>query len=110
MNLSKTRASGATFPSMMSREGARGQEHMPGVKGIRRAILKPSLLPERSLVRWHFTPGVLDVEIKQGFEGRDVQTTAAKTGLVCGLLPCSDGGPICPKIMTAILPSNFYRM
>ena len=47
-----------------------------------------------------FTPGVLDVDIKQGFEGRDVHTTAAKQLALYVVL-------YSPIQMLADLPENY---
>jgi alpha-glucosidase len=63
---------------MMAREGARGQEYNAWSEG--NPPSHTATLPFTRLLAgpMDFTPGVLDVEIKQGYEGRDVHTTAAK--------------------------------
>ena len=67
-----------TYPNMMSREGARGQEYNAWSEG--NPPNHTATIPFTRLLAgpMDFTPGVLDVEIKQGYEGRDVHTTAAK--------------------------------
>jgi alpha-glucosidase len=67
-----------TYPNMMAREGARGQEYNAWSEG--NPPSHTAILPFTRLLAgpMDFTPGVLDVEIKQGYEGRDVHTTAAK--------------------------------
>jgi len=67
-----------TYPNMMAREGARGQEYNAWSDG--NPPSHTATLPFTRLLAgpMDFTPGVLDVEIKQGYEGRDVHTTAAK--------------------------------
>ena len=67
-----------TYPNMMAREGARGQEYNAWSDG--NPPNHTAILPFTRLLAgpMDFTPGVLDVEIKQGYEGRDVHTTAAK--------------------------------
>jgi alpha-glucosidase len=67
-----------TYPNMMAREGARGQEYNAWSDG--NPPSHTATLPFTRLLAgpMDFTPGVLDVEIKQGYDGRDVHTTAAK--------------------------------
>ncbi|MGB5665472.1 MAG: glycoside hydrolase family 97 protein [Maribacter sp.] len=67
-----------TYPNMMAREGARGQEYNAWSEG--NPPNHTAILPFTRLLAgpMDFTPGVLDVEITQGFEGRDVHTTTAK--------------------------------
>jgi len=67
-----------TYPNMMAREGARGQEYNAWSDG--NPPSHTAILPFTRLLAgpMDFTPGVMDVDIKQGYEGRDVHTTAAK--------------------------------
>ena len=67
-----------TYPNMMAREGARGQEYNAWSDG--NPPSHTAILPFTRMLAgpMDFTPGVLDVDIKQGYEGRDVHTTAAK--------------------------------
>ncbi|MGL1958458.1 MAG: glycoside hydrolase family 97 protein [Colwellia sp.] len=67
-----------TYPNMMAREGARGQEYNAWSDG--NPPSHTATIPFTRLLAgpMDFTPGVLDVEIKQGFAGRDVHTTTAK--------------------------------
>ncbi|TRZ42294.1 glycoside hydrolase family 97 protein [Robertkochia solimangrovi] len=89
-----------TFPNMMAREGARGQEYNAWSEGN-----PPShtvILPFTRMLAgpMDFTPGVLDVEIKQGYAGRDVHTTAAKQLALYVVL-------YSPIQMLADLPENY---
>ena len=89
-----------TYPNMMSREGARGQEYNAWSEGN-----PPNHTTTLPFTRFlsgpmDFTPGVLDVEIKQGFEGRDVHTTAAKQLALYVVL-------YSPIQMLADLPENY---
>ncbi|NLP56896.1 glycoside hydrolase family 97 protein [Lutibacter sp. B1] len=67
-----------TYPNMMAREGARGQEYNAWSEG--NPPNHTAILPFTRMLAgpMDFTPGILDVEIKQGYEGKDVHTTAAK--------------------------------
>ncbi|HLT53126.1 MAG TPA: glycoside hydrolase family 97 protein [Flavobacteriaceae bacterium] len=67
-----------TYPNMMAREGARGQEYNAWSEGN-----PPShtvILPFTRMLSgpMDFTPGVLDIMQESGFNGRRVHTTAAK--------------------------------
>jgi alpha-glucosidase len=89
-----------TFPHMMAREGARGQEYNAWSEGNPPG--HTAILPFTRLLAgpMDFTPGVLDVEIKQGYEGRDVHTTAAKQLALYVVL-------YSPIQMLADLPENY---
>ena len=67
-----------TYPNMMSREGARGQEYNAWSEG--NPPSHTATLPFTRLLAgpMDYTPGILDVGISQGYEGRDVHSTAAK--------------------------------
>jgi alpha-glucosidase len=66
-----------TYPNMMSREGARGQEYNAWSEG--NPPSHTATIPFTRLLSgpMDYTPGILDVDISQGYEGRDVHTTAA---------------------------------
>jgi alpha-glucosidase len=66
-----------TYPNMMAREGARGQEYNAWSEG--NPPSHTATLPFTRLLSgpMDYTPGVIDVGISQGYEGRDVHTTAA---------------------------------
>ena len=89
-----------TFPNMMAREGARGQEYNAWSEG--NPPSHTAILPFTRLLAgpMDFTPGVLDVGIKQGYEGRDVHTTAAKQLALYVVL-------YSPIQMLADLPENY---
>ncbi len=89
-----------TFPNMMAREGARGQEYNAWSEG--NPPSHTATIPFTRMLSgpMDFTPGVLDVEIKQGFEGRDVHTTAAKQLALYVVL-------YSPIQMLADLPENY---
>jgi alpha-glucosidase len=89
-----------TYPNMMAREGARGQEYNAWSDG--NPPSHTAILPFTRFLAgpMDFTPGVLDVEIKQGFEGRDVHTTAAKQLSMYVVL-------YSPIQMLADLPENY---
>ncbi|MDG3581728.1 glycoside hydrolase family 97 protein [Galbibacter pacificus] len=67
-----------TFPNMMAREGARGQEYNAWSEGNPPSYT--TILPFTRLLSgpMDFTAGILDVEVKQGYPGRRVHSTAAK--------------------------------
>lgn len=67
-----------TYPNMMAREGARGMEYNAWSEG--NPPSHETILPFTRMLSgpMDFTPGVIDVEIKQGYPGRRVHTTAAK--------------------------------
>ncbi len=89
-----------TYPNMMAREGARGQEYNAWSEG--NPPSHTAIIPFTRLLAgpMDFTPGVLDVEIKQGYEGRDVHTTAAKQLALYVVL-------YSPIQMLADLPENY---
>lgn len=67
-----------TYPNMMAREGARGQEYNAWSDG--NPPNHTLILPFTRMLAgpMDFTPGVIDVEEKLGFNNRRVHTTAAK--------------------------------
>lgn len=67
-----------TYPNMMAREGARGQEYNAWSEGNPPAYT--TVLPFTRLLSgpMDFTPGIFDVEVKQGYPGKRVHTTTAK--------------------------------
>ncbi|MFP9099627.1 glycoside hydrolase family 97 protein [Flavobacterium sp. RHBU_24] len=67
-----------TYPNMMAREGARGMEYNAWSEG--NPPSHETILPFTRMLAgpMDFTPGVIDVEIKQGYPGKRVHTTAAK--------------------------------
>jgi alpha-glucosidase len=89
-----------TYPNMMAREGARGQEYNAWSDG--NPPSHTATIPFTRMLSgpMDFTPGVLDVDIKQGFEGRDVHTTAAKQLALYVVL-------YSPIQMLADLPENY---
>ncbi len=89
-----------TYPNMMAREGARGQEYNAWSDG--NPPSHTAILPFTRFLAgpMDFTPGVLDVDIKQGYEGRDVHTTAAKQLALYVVL-------YSPIQMLADLPENY---
>jgi len=89
-----------TYPNMMAREGARGQEYNAWSEG--NPPSHTATIPFTRLLAgpMDFTPGVLDVEIKQGYAGRDVHTTAAKQLALYVVL-------YSPIQMLADLPENY---
>lgn len=89
-----------TYPNMMAREGARGQEYNAWSDG--NPPSHTATIPFTRMLSgpMDFTPGVLDVEIKQGFEGRDVHTTTAKQLALYVVL-------YSPIQMLADLPENY---
>ncbi|MGB5384586.1 MAG: glycoside hydrolase family 97 protein [Lutimonas sp.] len=89
-----------TFPNMMAREGARGQEYNAWSEGNPPSHTATIPFTRMLAGPMDFTPGVLDVDIKQGFEGRDVHTTAAKQLALYVVL-------YSPIQMLADLPENY---
>lgn len=67
-----------TYPNMMAREGARGQEYNAWSEG--NPPNYTTILPFTRLLSgpMDFTAGILDVKISQGYPGRRVHSTAAK--------------------------------
>ncbi|WP_100615347.1 glycoside hydrolase family 97 protein [Confluentibacter citreus] len=67
-----------TYPNMLAREAARGQEYNAWSEGNppNHAVI----LPYTRMLSgpMEYTPGVLDVEIKQGFPGKRIQGTTAQ--------------------------------
>ncbi len=89
-----------TYPNMMAREGARGMEYNAWSEG--NPPSHTAIIPFTRFLAgpMDFTPGVLDVDIKQGYEGRDVHTTAAKQLALYVVL-------YSPIQMMADLPENY---
>ena len=89
-----------TFPNMMSREGARGMEYDAWSEG--NPPDHTATIPFTRMLSgpMDFTPGILDVSISQGYEGRDVHTTAAKQLALYVVL-------FSPIQMLADLPENY---
>ncbi len=67
-----------TYPNMMAREGARGMEYNAWSEG--NPPNHETILPFTRMLSgpMDFTPGVIDVEISQGYPDKRVHTTAAK--------------------------------
>jgi alpha-glucosidase len=89
-----------TYPNMLAREAARGQEYNAWSEGN-----PPShvvILPFTRMLSgpMEYTPGVLDVEIKQGYPGKRIHGTAAQqlAMYVCFYSPIQ---------MLADLPENY---
>ncbi len=89
-----------TYPNMMAREGARGMEYDAWSEG--NPPEHTAIIPFTRMLSgpMDFTPGILDVGIKQGYEGRDVHTTAAKQLALYVVL-------YSPIQMLADLPENY---
>lgn len=89
-----------TFPNMMSREGARGQEYNAWSDGNPPNYL--TILPFTRLLSgpMDFTAGVLDVEVKQGYPGRRIHSTAANELALLVVV-------FSPVQMYADLPENY---
>lgn len=89
-----------TFPNMMAREGARGQEYNAWSDG--NPPSHTAILPFTRMLAgpMDFTPGVFDVEVKQGYPGRRVHSTTANQ-LALGVVIYS------PILMLADLPENY---
>lgn len=89
-----------TYPNMMSREGARGMEYDAWSEG--NPPEHTAIIPFTRMLSgpMDFTPGILDVGIKQGYDGRDVHTTAAKQLALYVVL-------YSPIQMLADLPENY---
>ena len=91
-----------TYPNMMSREGARGQEYNAWSDGN-----PPSHTAKLPFTRMlagpmDYTPGIFDVGISQGYEGRDVHSTTAKEMSLYVVL-------YSPIQMLADLPENYVN-
>ncbi|MDT0675263.1 glycoside hydrolase family 97 protein [Autumnicola musiva] len=67
-----------TYPNMMAREGARGQEYNAWSEG--NPPNYTTILPFTRLLAgpMDFTPAVFDVEVSQGYPGKRVHSTRAK--------------------------------
>ena len=91
-----------TYPNMMSREGARGQEYNAWSDG--NPPSHTATLPFTRLLAgpMDYTPGIFDVGISQGYEGRDVHSTAAKELSLYVVL-------YSPIQMLADLPENYVK-
>ncbi|WP_417887742.1 glycoside hydrolase family 97 protein [Zunongwangia sp.] len=91
-----------TYPNMMSREGARGQEYNAWSDGNPTSYT--TILPFTRLLAgpMDYTAGILDVNIEQGYPGRRVHSTAAKQ-LALTVTVFS------PLQMLADLPENYMN-
>ncbi|RYD93112.1 MAG: glycoside hydrolase family 97 protein, partial [Sphingobacteriales bacterium] len=89
-----------TYPNMMAREGARGMEYNAWSEG--NPANYETIIPFTRMLSgpMDFTPGVIDVEVKQGYPGRRVHTTAAKQLALYVVL-------YSPIQMLADLPENY---
>ena len=89
-----------TYPNMMAREGARGQEYNAWSEGNPPAYT--ATLPFTRLLAgpMDFTPAVFDVEVKEGYPGRRVHSTTAKQLALMVVL-------YSPLQMLADLPENY---
>lgn len=89
-----------TYPNMMSREGARGQEYNAWSEG--NPPSHTATIPFTRMLSgpMDFTPGIFDVGISQGYPGRDVHTTLAKQLSLYVVL-------YSPIQMLADLPENY---
>ncbi|MCV9927722.1 glycoside hydrolase family 97 protein [Flavobacterium sp. LS1R49] len=89
-----------TFPNMISREAARGQEYNAWSEGNPPNHL--TIIPFTRLLSgpMDFTPGIFDVEVKQGYPGKRVHgTTAQQLALYVTIYA--------PIQMMADLPENY---
>lgn len=89
-----------TFPNMISREAARGQEYNAWSEGNPPNHL--TIIPFTRLLSgpMDFTPGIFDVEVKQGYSGKRVHgTTAQQLALYVTIYA--------PIQMMADLPENY---
>ena len=89
-----------TYPNMISREAARGQEYNAWSEGNPPNHL--TILPFTRLLSgpMDFTPGIFDVEVKQGYPGKRVHgTTAQQLALYVTIYA--------PIQMMADLPENY---
>jgi alpha-glucosidase len=91
-----------TYPNMMSREGARGQEYNAWSEG--NPPSHTATIPFTRLLSgpMDYTPGIFDVGISQGYEGRDVHSTVAKELSLYVVL-------YSPIQMLADLPENYVN-
>ena len=91
-----------TFPNMVSREAARGQEYNAWSEGNPPNHL--SIIPFTRLLSgpMDFTPGIFDVEVKQGYPGKRVHgTTAQQLAMYVAFYS--------PIQMLADLPENYEK-
>lgn len=89
-----------TYPNMMAREGSRGMEYNAWSEG--NPPSHETILPFTRLLSgpMDFTPGILDVEVTQGYPGKRVHTTAAKQLALYVII-------YSPIQMLADLPENY---
>ena len=89
-----------TYPNMMAREGARGQEYNAWSEGNPPDYT--ATLPFTRLLAgpMDFTPAVFDVEVKEGYPGKRVHSTTAKQLALMVVL-------YSPLQMLADLPENY---
>ncbi len=89
-----------TYPNMISREGARGQEYDAWSEG--NPPSHTATIPFTRMLSgpMDFTPGIFDLGISQGYPGRDVHTTLAKQLSLYVVL-------YSPIQMLADLPQNY---
>ncbi|GAA5022140.1 alpha-glucosidase [Marivirga lumbricoides] len=89
-----------TYPNMMAREGARGQEYNAWSDGNPPAYTTTIPFTRMLAGPMDFTPGVFDVEVKQGYPGRRVHSTTAKQMALSVVI-------YSPILMLADLPENY---
>lgn len=91
-----------TYPNMMTREGARGQEYNAWSEG--NPPNHTTILPFTRLLAgpMDFTPGIFDVKISQGYPGKRVHTTKAKQLALYVVI-------YSPWQMLADLPGNYVN-
>lgn len=91
-----------TYPNMVAREGARGQEYNAWSEG--NPPSHTATLPFTRILAgpMDYTPGIFDVDISQGYEGRDVHHTVAKELSLYVVL-------YSPIQMLADLPENYVN-
>lgn len=89
-----------TYPNMMAREAARGQEYNAWSDG--NPPNYTTILPYTRMLAgpMDFTPAIFDVEVKQGYPGRRVHATRAKEMALLVVL-------YSPIQMLADLPENY---
>ena len=91
-----------TYPNMMSREGARGQEYNAWSEGNPPSHTATIPFTRMLAGPMDYTPGIFDVAISQGYEGRDVHSTTAKELSLYVVL-------YSPVQMLADLPENYVN-
>lgn len=91
-----------TYPNMMSREGGRGQEYNAWSEGNPPSHAATIPFTRMLAGPMDYTPGIFDVAISQGYEGRDVHSTAAKELSLYVVL-------YSPVQMLADLPENYVN-